>query len=62
MELSNNKIIDLQTKIGNQKLVNPLLNASGVKCTTLMDLITYISDSSGIITKSCTLNPKKIVI
>jgi dihydroorotate dehydrogenase (fumarate) len=52
--------VDLSTKLGNVKILNPLMNASGVMCTELGDLHKLNTSSSGaFISKSCTLLSRK---
>lgn len=52
--------MDLSVKIGNCVLENPIMNASGPKCTNKEELIDLLfSDSCAIVSKSCTKEARK---
>ena len=52
--------MDLKTSIGNIRLSTPILNASGVHCTTVEQLkeLDECSSFGGVVSKSCTLQPR----
>ena len=52
--------MDITTKIGKCILEYPVMNASGPKCSTKEELIDLaFSDSSAILSKSCTINQRE---
>jgi len=51
---------NMETQIGNIKFSHPIFNASGPACTTLEELeIIGKSDSSAIVMKTCSLEPRE---